>query len=148
MRSSATTVAQYLEELPADRRATIAAVRTVLRRHMPKGYREGMCWGMITWSIPLRRFPATYNGQPLAYVALASQKGYCSLYLTCVYGCPAQEKRLREGFRAAGKKLDKGKSCVRFQKADDLALDVIGEIVASTPPQTLIDWHEAAHRRK
>jgi len=148
VRSSATTVAQYLDELPEDRRATIAAVRRVLRRHMPKGYREEICWGMITWSIPLTRFPATYNGQPLAYVALASQNGHCSLYLTGVYGSPAQEKKLRDGFRAAGRKLDMGKSCVRFRRADDLALDVIGEIVAATPPQALIDRHEAAHRRK
>jgi len=115
---------------------------------MPKGYREGMCRGMITWSIPLQRFPDTYNGEPLVYVALAAQKAYCSLHLMSVYGDAGQAKKLRDGFLAAGRKLDMGKSCVRFRTADELPLDLIGDIVAATPPQAMIDRHEAARRRK
>ena len=132
-RSSATTPEAYLAELPSERRADIAAVRDVIRKNLPEGYGESMNWGMISYGVPLERYPSTYNKQPLCYVGLAAQKNYNALYLMRVYGDKAQEKRLRDAFKKAGKKLDMGKSCVRFKKAEDLPLETIGEIVASTP---------------
>lgn len=146
--TKASTVAAYLEELPPDRRKTMSRVRTVVRKSIPKGYSEGMGWGMITWHIPLSDYPDTYNGQPLCYVALAAQKNYCSLYLMGVYGDPAQEKLLKEGFTKAGKKLDMGKSCVHFKTADDLPLNVIGDVIAGMPPKKLIATIERAHGKK
>jgi len=143
--SKAGTVADYLAELPSDRRDTISSVRDAVRDRIPKGYEEGMGSGMIVWGIPLSIFPDTYNGHPLYIAALGSQKNYCSLYLMGPYGDPAQLKLLQDGFRKAGKKLDMGKSCVRFRSVDDLALDVIGDVIASTPPGDLMRWHEAAH---
>ena len=76
MRSSATTVSAYLKTLPADRRRALSAVRKVIHQHLPMGYEEAMNWGMITYQVPLRTCPDTYNGQPLMYAALASQKRY------------------------------------------------------------------------
>jgi len=145
--STATTVDPYLDALPPDRRHVLSVVRAVVREHLPKGYREGMNWGMICYEIPLERYPKTYNGQPLAYVGLAAQKHYNALYLMGVYGDPTLEARLRDAFAAAGKKLDMGKSCLRFRTLDDLPLDAIGEIIATVPPERLIAQYEASRTR-
>jgi uncharacterized protein YdhG (YjbR/CyaY superfamily) len=140
--SKATTVADYLAELPDDRRAEIERVRDVINDALPEGYREGMAWGMIGWVIPLDRYPSTYNGQPLAYAGLAAQKNANSLYLNCVYASEERTERLKQSWAAAGKKLDMGKSCIRFKQADDLALDVLREEIASTTPEQFIAIYE------
>ena len=147
MKSSAPTVQKYLEELPEDRRAVVEAVREMVLHNLPAGYSETMRWGMISYEIPLERYPKTYNRQPLAYIGLAAQKNNYALYLTSVYQDPEQEARLREGFRKAGKKLDMGKSCLLFKKLDDLPMNVIAEAVASTPPDKFIARYEAARAR-
>ena len=130
MQSDATTVAQYLAELPADRRAAIAAVRQTILANLPVGYEEAINWGMITYQVPLDRYPDTYNGQPLAYAALASQKNYMAVYLTGIYMDDAARQRFEAAYRATGKRYDVGKSCVRFRKLDDLPLALIGESIA------------------
>jgi hypothetical protein len=140
--SKAETVEQYLQELPEDRRAVLSAVRDLVVRNLPAGYREAMGFGMITWVVPLADYPDTYNGQPLGYAALAAQKNYYALYLNCVYQDPALEQRLRDAFARAGKKLDMGKSCVRFRKLEDLPLDAIGTLIAGTPPRDFIARYE------
>jgi hypothetical protein len=147
-RSAAPSADAYLAELPEDRRAVIAAVRKLVRKHLPKGYEESVNWGMLCYQIPLARYPDTYNGQPLGYVALASQKNYCALYLMAVYMDPAQTKALQEAFAKSGKKLDMGKSCLRFRTLDDLPLDAIGRLIASTPPEKFIAMNESVHPPK
>ena len=142
--SKAATVANYLAELPADRRAEIERVRDLVNEALPAGYREGIGYGMIGWIVPLESYPDTYNGQPLAYAGLAAQKNYNSLYLNCVYASKERTERLRAAFAAAGKKLDMGKSCIRFKKADDLALEYIAEEIASTTPEEFIQIYEQA----
>jgi hypothetical protein len=145
-KSGSATVAGYLRELPAERRSVLAAVRAVVRKNLPAGYRETMNWGLISYEIPLARYPDTYNGQPLCYAGLAAQKNHNALYLTDVYQDPAQAERLKDGFRKAGKKLDMGKSCLRFKKLDDLELEVIGDVISRTPPETFIARYEASRR--
>ena len=147
VQSAAKTVAGYLAELPEERRAELARVRQVLRRHMPKGYKETLGYGVITWSVPLKVYPDTYNGQPLCYAALANQKNYLSVYVMCVYGNKALAGRLREGFKKAGKRLDMGKSCIRFKRADDLALDVIGELIAAVPMERYVAMAKSVRRK-
>ena len=142
--SRAATVAEYLAELPEGRRYQIKRVRSLINDALPAGYREGMGYGMIGWVVPLDRYPDTYNKQPLAYAGLAAQKNYNSLYLNCVYASKERTERLKAGFAAAGKKLDMGKSCIRFETADDLALDVIRDEIASTTPEEFIRIYEAA----
>ncbi|MDQ3078128.1 MAG: DUF1801 domain-containing protein [Pseudomonadota bacterium] len=138
MSSKAATVADYLAELPPERRAEIEQVRDAVNAALPEGYCESMAYGMIGWAIPLEDYPNTYNGQPLAYAGLAAQKNGYSLYLNCVYASEERTRRLHEAWAATGKKLDMGKSCIRFKRADDLALDVIqGEIAATTPAEFL-----------
>jgi hypothetical protein len=147
-RSKAGTVAQYLRELPPDRRAVVSAVRDVILENLPAGYQESMNWGMISYEIPLERYPKTYNGQPLSYAALAAQKNYFVLYLMGVYSKGKQAGWLAKEFEKRGKTLDMGKSCVRFKTIDDLPMDVIGDVIASTPPKTLIELFETSRPKK
>ena len=141
--SNATSPEEMIAALPPDRRDAIAKVREVIRANLPAGYEEGMQFGMIGWYVPLERYPDTYNKQPLGLAALASQKNYMALYLNTVYGDPETERWFRERFAASGKKLDMGKSCVRFKKLDDLPLDVIAETIARTPVDKYIEGYES-----
>ncbi len=121
---------EYIRSLADDRRVAISAVRDVIRTNLPEGFVEGMQHGMIGWYVPLERFGDTYNGQPLGLAELASQKHYMSLYLNSVYGDPTTETWFHERWAESGKKLDMGKSCVRFRRLEDLPLDVIAETIA------------------
>lgn len=142
--SQATSVQEYLEGLPEEKRAVMEAVRAVVLENLPPGYVETMNWGMISYEIPLEVFPDTYNGRPLSYAGLAAQKNYFALYLMNVYAEPLVEARLREGFDRAGKKLDMGKSCVRFRKLENLPLDVIAEIIAATPLDAYLEKYRTS----
>lgn len=142
--SKAATAEAYLQELPEERRAVVSAVREMVLEHLPAGYRESMNWGVITYEVPLERYPNTYNGQPLLYLGLSAQKNYYALYLTCVYQDPEQQAWLEAAFARAGKRLQMGKSCLRFKKLDDLPLDALGELIARTPPAAFIVQYEQA----
>lgn len=146
-RSKATTVKEYLDQLPAETRKALAKVRQVVNKNLPEGYQENFAYGMIGWGIPLSRYPDTYNGQPLCYAALAAQKNFNSLYLMVAYGDKTQKAKLVAGFKKAGKKLDMGQSCVRFKTVDDLPLDVIAKVVAAVPAEKYIRVYEDSRRR-
>ena len=143
----AKTPAQYIAMQPPDRRRELARVRQVVRRHLPAGYKEVINWGMISYEIPLKRFPATYNGQPLCFAGLAAQKRHLALYMMAAYGNPKHARALREAFKKAGKKLDMGRSCIRFQSADDLELGAIGRVIAGTPVNACIAFFEKSRTR-
>lgn len=137
--SKATTVAAYLKELPPEQRAVVSTVRDVILKNLPEGYEEGMLWGMIAYGVPFPRFRDTYNKHPLNYAALAAQKNYYAVYLMSAYTSPGTDRSFREAYKATGKKLDMGKSCVRFKTLDDLPLDLIGKTVAATPVEAWIE---------
>ena len=141
--SKAQTVDDYLAELPPERRAVVAAVRDHVNRHLPPGYVEAMGYGMIGWSVPLSRYPDTYNGQPLGYVGLAAQKNAYSLYLMGCYMDSADDLALRAAYAKAGRKLDMGKCCLRFKSLDGLLLGEIGRIIASTPVDDFIARYQS-----
>lgn len=142
MRSEAPTVDLYLESLPEDRRKQISEVRETILANLPDGYEETMNWGMISYEVPLERFPDTYNGKPLMYAALASQKNHMAVYLTSVYTDEGRRKEFEDAYRATGKKMDVGKSCVRFKQLDDLPLDVIGDTIGSTPVDEFVRQYQ------
>ena len=144
---TATTAEDYIAALPEDRRRPIAEVRLLVKKNLPKGYAEFVTGDMIYYGVPLQRFPNTYNGHPLCYIALAGQKNYCSLYLMSVYGSKKHEAALRDAFKAAGKKLDMGKSCVRFRTIDDLPMDAVGQLIASVSPDQWIEIYESSRRK-
>jgi uncharacterized protein YdhG (YjbR/CyaY superfamily) len=142
---AASTVAQYLAALPADRRAALSAVRQAINENLPKGYEEGIQWGMISWYVPLSMYPAGYGENPkvpLPLVGLASQKTGMVLHFPCFYGHPTLSGWFQGEYRKSGKKLDMGKGCVRFKKLDDLPLDVVGRTVARVP----VEEHMANYR--
>jgi uncharacterized protein YdhG (YjbR/CyaY superfamily) len=144
MQSDARTVDQYLAELPDDRRDAIETVRDAIVEYLPAGYVESMNWGMITYEIPLETYPKTYNGKPLMYAALASQKNHMAVYLSGVYVSEDAAADFHRAYKATGKKLDMGKSCVRFKKLDDLPVDLIGQTIGSTSVEEFIDIYERA----
>ena len=142
MRSDAATVAEYLAGLPDERRAALEAVRAVVLENLPRGYEETMNWGMISYELPLRVYPDTYNKRPLMYAALASQKRHMSLYLMGVYAFPGAAEAFEREYRESGKRYDMGKSCVRFRRVDDLPLDLIGRTIAALAPDDFIARYE------
>ena len=145
MRSEAQTVDEYLAELPEDRRAAISAVREVILENLPDGYEESMNWGMIAYEVPLSTYPDTYNGQPLSYAALASQKNHMAVYLSGIYMDEDARQKFERDYRATGKRFDVGKSCVRFRKLDDLPLPLIGEAIGYLPADEFVERVKAVH---
>jgi hypothetical protein len=144
MQINVATVDEYIAALPADRAEEVKKTRALILKNLPNGYEETVNWGMITYQIPLERFPDTYNGQPLGYVALASQKNYLAIYLLGLYTSKEVENEFREAYKASGKRLDMGKSCLRFKKFEDLPADLIGKTVAATSVDDYIKAHGAA----
>lgn len=147
MKSSAKTVTEYLASLPADRQQAIKTLRAFVQKHVPKGYEEMLQYGAISWAVPLQVYPDTYNKEALSYVAIANQKNHIGLYLMGVYGCGKLQQDLAAGFKAAGKKLDMGKSCVRFKTLDDLALDAVAKAIAAVPMPEYIALAKAVRAR-
>ncbi len=151
MQSKAKTVKEYLVSLPQDKRTSIEAVRKVILKNLPKGYKETMQYGMISYVVPLTMYKEGYLGKkdtPLPYISLASQKNYFALYMLNIYGDKKAENWFKVSYKETGKKLDMGKSCIRFKKSDDLPLDVIGKAVAYTPVKTHIQHYVESRKGK
>lgn len=151
MQSKATTVKDYLAALPDDRRHAIEAIRKVILANLDKGYREMMQYGMMCYSVPHEIYPAGYHcdpKQPLPFAGLASQKNYMSLYLFGFYtsdGMGGDETRwFRKAWMDTGRKLDMGKSCIRFNSLEDVPLEVVGEAIRRIPVKRHIEFYEAA----
>lgn len=145
--SQAKTVEEYLNELPVDRRAVVSKVRGVILESLPEGYEEAMNWGMISYQVPLERYPKTGNGQPLLYAGIAAQRGNYSLYLTSVHQDGKLAAKLRAAYKQSRKNLDMGKSCIRFMRLENLPLDVIGEIIGSVSVDQFLETYEKARNR-
>jgi uncharacterized protein YdhG (YjbR/CyaY superfamily) len=146
VKSKAKSVEEYLGQLPAEQEQVISEVRDLIQEYLPSGYTESMNWGMISYEIPLERYPKTYNGKPLVYLSLAAQKNHYALYLMNVYQNPELEEYLKNAYKKEGEKLDLGKSCLRFQKLEDLHKEAIAKIISSTPPEEFIARYEEARK--
>lgn len=132
VQSKATTVEQYLMELPEERRQAISSIRKTVLDNLPNGYVETMNWDMISYEIPFATYPDTYNGKPLFYVAIASQKNNMAIYMHSVYVSEKQTQILLNAFKKMGVKPNMGKSCIRFTKLEKISLETIGKLVAMT----------------
>ncbi len=151
MQSKATTVDEYLAELPAERRALVEAVRQTILANLDPDIEEGMQYGMIGYYVPHRVYPDGYHvdpKQPLPYVALASQAKHVALYLMTVYASGDEEAWFRKAWTDTGRKLDMGKSCVRFKKLSEVPLDVVGEAIRRVPAAAHIAYYEAARAER
>jgi uncharacterized protein YdhG (YjbR/CyaY superfamily) len=145
--TGAATIDGYLASLEPDRREVVEQVRELVQRAVPEGYEEVLVFGMISWVVPLQRFPDTYNGQPLGYVSLAAQKRHFSLYLMGLYSSVEEELEFRERWTATGRRLDMGKACLRFRRLEDLDLDLVAEAIASTSVEDYLELYARARTR-
>ena len=146
MAKKATTVEALLAGLPEDRRKALKAVRAVILENLSSGYEEGIQYGMIGYYVPHSVFPPGYHcdpKQPLPFAGLASQKNHMAIYLMCVYGDPKLDAWFQKAWKATGKKLDMGKSCVRFKKLEDVPLKVLGQVIKKVPVEKYIKSYEA-----
>ncbi|MGI9644910.1 MAG: DUF1801 domain-containing protein [Ilumatobacteraceae bacterium] len=146
VQSAAASVEEYLAELPPERAEVVEQVRRLVLDNVPDGIGETMNWGMISYEIPLERYPETYNGQPLGYAALAAQKHPYSLYLYSVYSAEAVEQALRDAYADAGVKLDVGKSCVRFKRLEQLVTGALADAISAITVDQYIERYEASRR--
>jgi len=147
MADAPTTVKEYLDGLPDDRRKDLRKVRAAVNKGLPRGYKEGIQYGMIGWFVPHRLYPDGYHcdpKQPVPFAGLASQKSYMSLYLMCIYGDEEHRAWFEKAWAETGKKLSMGKSCVRFKKVEDVPVEVITEAVSRVPVESFVEAYEKA----
>lgn len=146
MQSKAATVNEYVAELPEDRQKIVNEFRKVVKKNMPKGFQECMNYGMIGWVVPHSKYPAGYHcnpKDPLPFMGLASQKNSVNFYHMGIYGDPRLLKWFTdEHAKASPKKLDMGKSCVRYKKLEDIPFKLIGELAAKISPDQWIAQYE------
>ena len=151
MRSTATTPDEYIASLPEERQGPMSAIRDVINQNIPTGFKEGMGYGMMGWSVPHDLYPPGYHcdaKQPLPFMGLASQKNNITLYSMCVYGNgPHLEWFKTEWPKHTSRKLDMGKSCIHFKKLDDIPLKLIGELASRVTPAEWIQIYEKVIKR-
>ena len=150
MQSKATTPDDYIESLPEDRKKIISDIRKTLLKNLPKGFKEGMGYGMIGYCVPHSLYPDGYHcdpKQPLPFISLASQKNHIALYHMGLYGGEHLEWFQKEWKKTTDKKLDMGKSCIRFKKAEDVPLKLIGELATKMTPKEWIEIYEKNLKR-
>ncbi|MEY2827937.1 MAG: hypothetical protein RLZZ183_1056 [Actinomycetota bacterium] len=145
--SQALTVEKYLKELPLDRKETVIKIRNTILKNLPKGYKEVMEFGMICYVIPLSKYPDTYNKKPLVYCALANQKNYISLYLSCVYVDKKTRKDFEDSYKKSGKKLNAGASCIRFKKLEEVPFDVVNKAIKKFSVNKFIEIYETSRKK-
>jgi hypothetical protein len=151
MQSKAATPEEYIASLPEDRRAVISEMRKTIRKNLPKGFQEVMCYGMIGYVVPHSLYPPGYHCDPklpLGFITLASQKNYISFHHMGLYQGPLLEWFKKEWQKVSAKKLDMGKVCVRFKKPEDVPLKLIGELAAKMTPKDWIEKYEKMIRRQ
>lgn len=152
MQSKATTVEQYISELPEDRKKAMTELRKVIKKNLPKGFKEEMSYGMIGYVVPHSKYPAGYHCNPqlpLPFLNIASQKNFIAVYHMGLYANPALYKWFTEAHaKATSKKLDIGKSCMRYKKAEDIPLQLLGELASKITPDEWIASYEKAFRKK
>lgn len=147
VQSSAKTVAQYLKELPADRREALKVLRKVFLDNVDGDIVEIMSYGMIGYHVSHKAYPDGYHCDPkipLPYAGLASQKNHMSLYMMGLYMDKDDVGWFEKAWKATGKKLDMGKACVRFKKIEDVPLDVVAEAIRRMPSPRYIHTYEAS----
>jgi hypothetical protein len=150
MQSKATTVPEYIDSLPADRKKAIVAIRKAILKNLPNGFEEMMSYGMIGYVVPHKLYPAGYHCDPklpLPFISVASQKNYISFYHMGLYEGELLDWFREEWKEVSDKKLDMGKCCVRFKRPEDVPVDLLGELVSKVTPKQWIAYYESQVKR-
>jgi len=150
MQSNAKTVREYIDSLPDDRKKAITAIRKEILKNLPKGFEETMQYGMISYVVPHKTYPAGYHcnpKDPLPFISLASQKNHIALYHMAVYQGALHDWFLSAWRKSTEKKLDMGKSCIRFRKFEDVPLNLLGELASKLTPEQWIEKYERTMKK-
>ena len=151
MQSKATTVEQYIAELPEERKMAVSDLRKVIKKNLPEGFKEVMGYGMIGYVIPHSIYPAGYHcnpKDPLPFMNIASQKNFIAVYNMGLYSSPKILKWFTDEFaKTEMGKLDMGKSCIRFKKMDKIPYELIGQLAAKITPAQWIEHYEREYKR-
>lgn len=143
MQISATSIEDYISKIPEERKEAFKRLFDIINDSLPGGFKDNISYGMIGWAVPLETYPAGYHcapGSPLPFINLASQKNFIALYHMGIYAKPELlEWFVSEYPKHSTKKLDMGKSCVRFKKMDDIPFELIAEVCKK---MTVEDWIE------
>ena len=146
MQSKATTPDAYMAEIPEERQKAFTKLRSVIKKNIPKGFSESMGYGMMGWVVPHSKYPAGYHcnpKDPLPFIGIASQKNFIAIYHMGVYADPALLKWFTTAHaKASPRKLDMGKSCIRYKKPDDIPFELIGELASKMTPDEWIAIYE------
>ena len=155
MQSAVLTPEEYIAEVPEERRAVFMKLRNEIKKNLPKGFQEKMGYGMIGYVVPHKLYPAGYHCDPklpLPFMGLASQKNFIAVYHMGLYADPKLLKWFTEAHaKASPKKLDMGKSCLRYKKPEDIPYKLIGELVSKITPDEWIEMYESNfkdHRKR
>lgn len=151
MQYDAKTPDEYIDGLPEDRKLAISALRKVIKDNLPKGFKETIGYGHLGWVVPHEMYPPGYHcdsKQPLPFLGIASQKNFIALYSMAIYSLPEQLEWFRtEWPKHTSRKLDMGKSCIRFKKLDDIPLKLIGELAPQITPREWVEIYERSNPR-
>ena len=151
MQSKAITAEQYIAEMPGERQQAFSRLRSVIKKNLPKGFKEEMSYGMIGYVVPHSIYPAGYHCNPklpLPFMNIASQKNFIAVYHMGVYADPQLLKWFKDAHaKASPKKMDMGKSCMRYKKPEDIPFDLIGELASKITPEQWITLYEKAFKR-
>ena len=151
MTSEAKTPAQYIKELPADRKQAVSELRNIILKNIPEGFKEVMSYGMLGYVVPHEIYPAGYHCNPklpLPFVAIASQKNFIAFYHMGIYANPKLLRWFVEEYPKHSKsKLDMGKSCVRFKKPEHIPYKLIGELMKKMSVENWVEVYEKNFKR-
>jgi len=151
MQSKASSPGSYIAEMPEDRQKAFSKLRSVINKTLPKGFKEGMTYGMVSYYIPHSMYPKGYHcdpKQPLPFMSIASQKNFIAVYHMGVYASPELLKWFTDAYaKAEAGKLDMGKSCIRFKNMEKIPYKLIGELASKMTPKQWIDVYEKALKK-
>lgn len=151
MQSKATTPEAYIATITDDRQTAFKKLRATIKKNLPKGFKEEISYGMIGFVVPHLKYPAGYHCNPklpLPFMSIASQKNFIAVYHMGVYADPKLLKWFQDAHtKASPKKLDMGKSCIRYKKPEEIPFDLIGELAAKITPDEWIAIYEKNIKR-
>jgi uncharacterized protein YdhG (YjbR/CyaY superfamily) len=142
----------YISQVPEDRKEALSKLRKTIKDNLPKGFEEGIQYGMIGYYVPHSVYPNGYHCDPkipLPFMSFASQKNSVNFYHSGIYAVPEIHDWFVEEFpKHSKRKLDMGKSCVRFKKVDDIPFELIGELTRKMTADEWINIYESAIKNK
>ena len=152
MKIEANSPEDYVVQVPEERRASFIQLRQSILEQLPQGFEEVMSYGMIGYVVPHSLYPDGYHcapALPLPFMNIANQKNFIAFYHMGIYAEPELMKWFVDEYNALGlRKLDMGKSCIRFKKWEEIPFDLIGQLVAKRSPKDWIKVYEANYKKK